>query len=109
MNPYTRDYADGTSVTIGLPFGTYTSAVVMCSDGKARRVSRIAQCADTFFSVPCSVRVKGRTVAGYMTGCTRSGLSTATDGDPGRMEFHAYTYRKNHALLPREFVRNGAT
>jgi len=72
----------------------------MCSDGRVRTIKRMAQTADTFFSVPASVRVRGRTVAGYVTTETVQGLSTATDDDPEIVRFIAYTYRKNGELLP---------
>ena len=38
----------------------------LCSDGK-RRYARITADCDTFFSQPASVRVKGKTVSGYVT------------------------------------------
>jgi hypothetical protein len=56
----------------------------------------MALTADTFFSVPCAVKVKGRTVSGYMT-------FTDTYGEPGVMpvaQFRQYLYGKNHAQLP---------
>jgi hypothetical protein len=101
-----RDYADGTYVVTRSPWDTFTSAAAMCTDGKVRRVSRISATADTFFSVPASVKVNGKTVAGYITFSTRAGYSTETADDPTRVEFHAYTYRKNHTLLPSTFTRS---
>lgn len=100
MNRDKRDYASGTYVVNQLPWGLFVSAKALCSDGKVRTVSRIAQTADTFFSIPASIRVKGKTVAGYITFGTASGLSTATESDPARVEFHAYGYRKNGGMLP---------
>jgi hypothetical protein len=74
----------------------------MCSDGTVRPTVRISASADTFFSVPCAVRVKGKTVSGYLTVETAQGYSTdAGDDDPAVAKFVAYTYGKNADLLPR--------
>ena len=88
MSTDTRKYGKGTSVTQRFPWGTYVTARVLCSDGKVRATTRIAATADTFFSVPASVKVNGRTVAGYLT----------IEDDVAM--FVAYTYRKNGGLLP---------
>lgn len=101
MSSDTRLYAMGTSVSVWYPWGTYVTARVLCSDGRVRKVSRISQTADTFFSVPCAVKVKGRTVSGYLTIDTLSGSSVPTDNDPAVAMFVAYTYGKNGHLLPR--------
>jgi hypothetical protein len=95
-----RNYADGTSVTSRMPFATYVTARVMCSDGKVRTVRRIAETADTFFSVPCAVKVSGRTVSGYLTVETRSGSSIETNDDPAVAKFIAYAYGRNADALP---------
>jgi hypothetical protein len=108
MSIHKTEYADGTYVETCLPWSTFVSAAAMCSDGKVRKVTRIAQTADTFFSVPASVVVNGRTVAGYITFSTRAGFSIATESDPARVEFHAYAYRKNGGLLPSTFTREHA-
>lgn len=63
---------------------------VMCSDGR-RRYVRLTSEPDTFFSIPGTVQVKGKSVSGFIS---------ARDGDPEDLEFHAYTYRKNGHLLP---------
>lgn len=39
---------------------------LLCSDG-AIRAAELASTADSFFSTPAKVRVKGKTVSGYMT------------------------------------------
>jgi hypothetical protein len=95
----TRRYANGTCLEQSMPWGLYHGGRVLCSDGKVRALARIAQTADTFFSVPAAVRVRGRTVSGYVTISTISGLSTATPTDPVVARFVAYTYGKNGALL----------
>lgn len=99
-NTTTREYADGTSITQAYPFGTHVAARVMCSDGRVRTVKRIAETADTFFSVPCAVTVAGRTVAGYLTIEARSGLSTTSDSDPAVVKFAACDYGRNADALP---------
>ena len=91
----TNYYANGTSITHSYPWGLYISAHVLCGDGIVRKTKRIAQTADTFFSVPASVVVKGKTIAGYITVETREGYSTTTDNDPAIVKFVAYTYRCN--------------
>ena len=64
-----------------------------CEDGKARTVYAKryrydgSYAADTFFSVPAYVRVKGTTVRGFL------GV------EDGEAYFKAYTYCKNHALV----------
>jgi hypothetical protein len=95
----TRHYANGTFLTVGMPWSTYVSGAALCSDGKVRKLKRIAATADTFFSVPASVVVNGRTVAGYVTVETLAGYSTETADDPAVVKFVSYTYRKNGALL----------
>lgn len=61
---------------------------VPCSDGKRRTTCRVST-PDTFFSVPAAVRVKGKTVAGFLT-CEEDGW-----------KFTANQYGKNGAMLPR--------
>ena len=45
---------------------------LLCPDGKVRAPSRLALSADTFFSVPCGMRIAGRYVTGYATGESNS-------------------------------------
>jgi hypothetical protein len=107
MARQTRAYAHGTSVTQDYPWGLYVSARVLCSDGKVRATARIAQTADTFFSVPAAVKVKGKTVAGYMTVECLSGSSVVTSDDPAAVKFIAYQNGRNHHLLPGTAYRVG--
>lgn len=96
-----QDYADGTYLTVGYPWGLYSlPGRVLCSDGKVRALARISETADTFFSVPAAVKVKGRTVSGYVTMETRDGFSTATEEDPVVVKFVAFSYGRNGHLLP---------
>lgn len=39
---------------------------LLCGDGKIR-AAELAETADSFFSTPASVRVKGKRITGYMT------------------------------------------
>ena len=50
------------------PWGFFTrnGHRVLCSDGIVRACS-MAQTADTFFSVSASIRINGKTIAGYVT------------------------------------------
>ena len=71
----------------------YAPHRVKCADG-VTRTARVkcyrfdgSFAADTFFSVPAFVRVKGKTVRGYV-GSDESGL-----------HFRAYLYCKNHAAI----------
>ena len=99
MSSTTR-YGFDTSTTVNMPWSTYVRARVMCSDGVVRPTVRISSTADTFFSVPCAVRVKGKTVAGFLTCETADGWSTDTAEDPAVIKFVAYSYGKNGNLLP---------
>ena len=59
---------------------------LLCADGKIRSVSYIAQTADTFFSVPASVKVNGKSVSGY---------ATCEEGKLGRV--WAFRHHTKHA------------
>lgn len=95
----TTEYAHSTSITRMHPWGLNVKARALCPDGVVRNCKRIAATADTFFSTPASVTVKGRTVAGYITIETVAGYSTATADDPAIVKFIPYTYRKNGAVF----------
>lgn len=90
----TMRYAEGTELRVSRPWGLYQGGKALCSDGKIRALKRISVTADTFFSVPASVRVNGKTVAGYIT------FDTVGDNARPTVLFKAYTYRKNGHLLP---------
>lgn len=81
-----------THLIVEYPWGWYRGGRVMCSDGKVRSLKRIADTADTFFSVPAAVNVGKRTVSGYVTIDEVNGESVVL--------FIAYEYRKNHDVLP---------
>lgn len=67
----------------------------LCPDGAVRAVRFGSGHADTFFSVPASVQVRGRTVSGYVSVSTVDGYDTATDADPAVVHFRPYTYGRN--------------
>lgn len=95
-----RTYALGTRLDVTYPWGLHTGGRALCSDGRTRELKRIAQTADTFFSVPAAVRVNGRTVTGFVTVETLVGWSTETDEDPYVVRFVANRYGRNGHLLP---------
>lgn len=100
MSTETRSYALGTELRVSYPWGVYRGGRALCSDGKVRALARISVTADTFFSVPASVKVNGRTVSGYVTVQTVNGFDTAADDDPSVVRFVAYKYGKNADALP---------
>lgn len=108
MTTERHDYANGTFLVQSYPWGLFHGGAAQCADGTVRRLKRIAQTADTFFSIPASVTVRGKTVAGYVTTETVSGMSTATDDDPTIVRFNAYRYRKNHDLIVARCAQCGA-
>lgn len=83
-----RNHGEGTYLVQSYPWGIYRGGAALCSDGKVRKLARISQTADTFFSIPASVRVDGKTVSGYVT----------INDDV--VQFRQYSYGKNAGLLP---------
>ena len=69
----------------------YKATNVLCVDG-VRRTCRTASEADTFFSLPASVQVKGKTITGFI-------MSKEIDGEPDLI-FAAYQNRHNGVYLP---------
>ena len=66
----------------------YKATNVLCSDGKRRTVKLHAE-ADTFFSIPGRVTVRGKTVTGHVW----------VDNE-GEHRFSPDAWRKNATLLP---------
>lgn len=66
---------------------------VLCSDGKYRTFTQTAE-PDTFFTTPGRVKVKGKTVTGHLY------YDSSYNDYEGIWKFSAYSYRKNHDLLP---------
>ena len=70
-------------------YGGFTGGRVLCSDGTVRALKTIERYANTFFSVHASVKVKGKTVSGWVS-----------SDDYDRIVFRANKYGKNADLLP---------
>jgi hypothetical protein len=98
MKRTTRDYAKGTSITSGGMWDTYVACRALCPDGKVRSV-RIAPTADSFFSVPASVVVKGKRVSGFVTFETLQGWSVESSEDPTAVKFVPVASGKNSAVF----------
>lgn len=81
-------------------FGDPSRVRAICSDGTVRTVRLSPLGADTFFSIPGRVSVRGKTVSGYLTRETADGWTTETDGDPAVWKFVAYTNGRNAGMLP---------
>lgn len=94
-----RTYSHGTHLRQQLPWGTYLSGRALCPDGRVRALARIAQTADTFFSVPAAVKVAGRTVTGFVTVETLEGFSTPTDDDPAVVKFFPVKTGRNARIF----------
>lgn len=96
------EYADGTSLIQNPgPWGGWMKGRALCSDGVVRavRFPRGGH-ADTFFSVPATVTVQGKTVTGFVMVSSRDGYDTVTDDDPAVVRFTAYSFGRNGHLLP---------
>ena len=108
MNYDRREYGKGTYLVQSSPWGFFATGSALCSDGKVRKLKRIAETADTFSSVPASVQVGRKTVSGYDTIECLSGSSVSVDeSDPEIVKFVAYSYGKNGAMLPGLAYREG--
>jgi hypothetical protein len=100
-NSQFREYAKGTYLQYTMPWGLYVGAAALCPDGVVRKVKRIAETPDTYFSIPASVTYKGKTVAGC--------LHFKNVGDPANplefkdaVVFSPYLYRKNGNIFNTE-------
>jgi hypothetical protein len=83
------------------PWDAPVRARVLCPDG-VYRIARTAQSADTYFSLPARVTVKGKTVSGFITSENNELVaSRAADGTLAiGYYFVPVLYGKNHAMLP---------
>ena len=50
---------------------------LLCADGVIR-AAELAQCADTFFSIPASIRIRGKRISGYATTDESEGVRVYT-------------------------------
>ena len=100
-----RDYAEGTYLECDDYVYGYVNGRAMCPDGKVRMLKRILPYAETFFSIPASVAVKGRTVSGYVMISTVDGepLVYADDDDDEKLvTFRPYLYGKNANVFDKD-------
>lgn len=82
------------------PWGMFArnGSRLLCADGIIR-AAELAPTADTFFSIPARVRVKGKWLSGYATSIGASGQTT--DHSAGTVsQFCKHTNGINAALLP---------
>jgi hypothetical protein len=96
-------YANGTWLRTSTMWDYYSAGAALCSDGKVRKLARIAATADTFFSIRAAVKVRGNTVSGYVS--LRDDLDSAsTAGTPlnpgATVVFIPNSYGKNAGSLP---------
>lgn len=63
----TREYLKGTSLTTDGQWSVFVAGRAVCPDGKVRALSWIAMCADSYWTIPARVKVKGKSVSGYVT------------------------------------------
>ena len=68
-----------TFLSQAMPWGLFrrTGHRLLCADGVIRS-AELAQCADSFFSIPASVRIRGRHVSGYATSDEVDGVRVHT-------------------------------
>ena len=71
---------------------------VVCADGVVRTATATAE-ADTWFSVPARVQVKGKTVVGYVSAVEWFDIMTDDERPAVRYRFSAYQYRKNAGII----------
>ena len=68
MSNTARKFKGKTWVNVTMPWGLHprTGHRLLCADGVIR-AAELAPTADTFFSVPASIRIKGKSISGYAT------------------------------------------
>jgi hypothetical protein len=99
----TISYANGTWLRTATRWDLYAAGATLCADGKVRAPARIAATADTFFSIPAAVKVRGKTVSGYVSlrDDIDSPRANGTARDPGAtVVFTPNSHGKNAGMLP---------
>ena len=68
-----------TSLSQTYPWGLFRRCGhrLLCADGIIR-AAELAQCADTFFSIPASIRIRGKRISGYATSDESEGVRVCT-------------------------------
>ena len=103
MPLHTREYEYGTNLVVDLPFGLYRTGNALCPDGKVRKLKRISESADTFFSVPAAVRYKGKTVSGFVSIRNDEGRPSSLRNHSGEyVAFVPYNDGANASLFRKE-------
>lgn len=86
-----------------LPWGLYnrTGHRLLCSDGEIR-AAELAPTANTFFSVPASIRINGKRISGYMTAEEQRWIQGEKEREPFLTcySFRHHTEQKNPHNLP---------
>src|SRR5574343_1357254 len=72
-NVKVHEHERETYLVTGGMWGVFVGGAAICPDGKLRKLSRIAPCADSCWTIPASVKYKGKTVSGYLC---HSGLTS---------------------------------
>lgn len=101
LNSQIRSYAKGTYLQYTMPWGLYVGAAALCPDGVVRKVKRISETPDTYSTIPASVTVKGKTVAGYLK---LHNVAHPFDAIAFKdaVVFIPYSYRKNGNIFNEE-------
>lgn len=82
------EYGMGTRLDTRGPWSQVVGGRAMCPDGTVRALARVGE-ADTVWTRPAAVRVRGRYVKGYVVLETAEGWETAGEGDPAMLKFVA--------------------
>jgi hypothetical protein len=80
------EYGMGTRLDTRGPWSQVVGGRAMCPDGKVRALARVSE-ADTAWTRPAAVRVRGRYVRGYVFVETAGGWQTPLDEDPKVLKF----------------------
>ena len=97
-------YAHGTELRTRQPWGINTYCRAVCPDGKVRTMSRIAIVADTFWTIPAKVNVRGVSVKGYVdfVDCNNPTCSTTQDNTVLAVRFIAIDSPNADKVFPKQ-------
>lgn len=62
-----REYGNGTNLVTSGAWSVFVGGRAVCPDGKVRALAWIASCADSYWTIPAAVKVKGKKVTGFVT------------------------------------------
>jgi hypothetical protein len=99
----TTHYANGTSLRTATCWDVYSGGAALCSDGIVRALKRIALTADTYFSIPAAVSVRGVTVSGYvsLSDLSDANGNGAANDDRSTVVFHATGKHRDYIGEPK--------